>query len=127
MSRIISNVGQPVSEQSSDGETLETGETLSETLWYTCLNEWDGVELSSRHFEDKIELVPEFLKKNFCISELEYDWLTITAFAKQKNWEKVELMVQKASGFLNIGAALRGPKYDTALETKHLVDILDWV
>lgn len=43
----------------------------------------------------------------------------------QGNWEEIEFIVQKSSGFLGtLGGTLRGPKYKTAIEIKHLVDIL---
>ena len=55
-------------------DKMKVGDTLSETMWYLCKNHWSEKENIT---------APEHLRKMFNISDLEFQWLAITALAKE--------------------------------------------
>ena len=60
-----------------DDKKLKLGDTLSETLWY----------LASNHWSDKENITsPEYLRRRFNITDLEYEWTVITALAKESSF-----------------------------------------
>ena len=57
-----------------DVEKLKVGDTLSQTMWNLCSNHWSDKENITS---------PEHIRKMFNISDLEHQWLAITALAKE--------------------------------------------
>ena len=48
-------------------EELAVGDSISQTLWYSCLNNWD---------EKDLVLSPELMKIDFALSTVEFDWVS---------------------------------------------------
>lgn len=64
-----------------DVDKLKVGDTLSQTLWYLYINHWAD--------KDKIT-APEHLRSKFNISDLEHEWIAITALAKDRLFSNVK-------------------------------------
>lgn len=93
-------------------EKLKVGDSLSSTLWYANIH----------HAGEKNDVTaPDTLISEFSVRESENDWMVLTALAKHKNWDQIEVMVRKTSGFL--GALGAGVKYVTSIKLPNLVNL----
>merc|ERR1711933_380208 len=89
----------------SDTKTTELKEndTVAQTLWYSCMH----------HYTDSVDYSPKQLKQSLNISDNEYEWIVLTALAKRKEWEMIEVMVKKDGGLLS---KFSGPKFETNIQ-----------
>ena len=53
------------------------------------------------HYTDSVDYSPKQLKQSLNISDNEYEWIVLTALAKRKEWEMIEVMVKKDGGLLS--------------------------
>lgn len=100
-----------------ESDHLKESDTVAQTLWYTCLNHYTN---ASREYS------VDYIKRALDISQNEFEWIALTALAKQKNWELIEVMVKKGETgmFSKISGALTGPKFETSIQLSNLVHIL---
>ncbi|CBY07922.1 unnamed protein product [Oikopleura dioica] len=91
---------------------LTVDDSLCATLWYA--NMYGSSEKNALSS-------PDSLASDFNVTEAEKDWVTLTALAKQKNWDQIELLVRKSGGLL--GSFTAGPKYQTSIKLVNLVNL----